>query len=787
MKLEEIISKYTDKEFISTFINLYGLKYFLNNCIIDKNYDFSNLNCNSIVLSESGLQLLEELKQGKYSTCDENILKLGIFLKFYTVELLIDVKNFDYKSFAKSVNDEIIKKHILFPWIYGRTLYDKYFNEFEDQVSSLNIDNVLKLLKDTPIGVFQLGSLVVGPLGIQHSEHNRILPPTTRVKLWHCSDPTCNALHSVKLLSAETIISEVLAEIDELTDKEDDSEWFSFYNKQVEKENTFYDDIKIDDLPITLVYTFGEKELKYILKEIIDKKENARSKLPHNKKFQGSSETIVLSLSKAECFQVILLYSSYDILYYTEKLIAEKTILIPSTEIRYSLLQKSGGFFNIFHECNKLGFRSKSSNTQLSLINLRNLILNLYDDERLHQQLEWDLRAYNKDSLKERIEEYINTEEPRKIIRETVFSGLYQINKTFDILKGYFKMPTTPAEEELIIDKVLWKLGFNINIFPPFLEVFEERLAKFKKTISIGTSYGESDKEKIRSCAVNLFVSLEEILKHSLAFTTWVLLSDHLKNTRFKYNYAQATLFMTEILNGYKLNEETELIFDSNGKNTLYPLVEGFTALFGICDALLNEDKEKHKRNEAELPRFIGKTNLIDFPLFHDILLLDIKTSSYQSIREIGLKLTTEFNKNKVLSVRNSLEHDRDDFPLKSDLINACDCLQNTIEDIKISGIFPNVYLFKSLIKDKHNRVIKTFEDYSGKEITISELINYKGYPVPSTDNPIVILPTINFPETIEPIRFKYEENSEYLFYWKNYPRKKHKIIEKKDENYSNN
>lgn len=785
MKVEEICRLYPDNEFIKKFVDLFGIKFFLNNCIINKNFDFSKLDCKAIVLSKSGEALFDKLRKGRYADSEENLLKLAVFLTFYTNELLIDVENSDYNSFVNSISSEIINNRILFPWIYGRILYDKYFDEFEEQESSLEIEEVIRLLKDTPTGIFQMGNWAVGPLGMLYTENRRILPPTSKVRLWHCSDPSCNALHTVNLKTAETIISEILGEIAELTASDEISEWFSFYNKQIENENTFYDDIKIDDIPITLVYCFGGKELKCLLKEIIDNLENARNILPKTKRFQGASDKIVSDLSKSECFQILLLYPSNELLYYTEKLIDDKLIQIPTTEIRYSKLSKSGGFFNVRHECNKLGFRSVSSNTQLSLIHLRNLILNIYDEPNLKQQLEWNLRAYKCDSLKEMVEEYINNEEPRKIIRETVLSGLYQIKKTFDILQGFFKMPSTLEEEELIVDKVLWKLGFNINIFPPFMAVFQDRLNKFKKTIMIGTIYNESDKEKIRSAAVNLFVSLEEILKHSLAFTTWALLSDHLKNTMFKYNYSEATLFMTKTLNGYKLNEETELIFDSSGKNTLYPLVEGFTALFGICDRILKEDKEKYERNNAEKPRFIGKTNLIDFPLQHTILLLDIKIDAYLKIREIGLKLTTEFNKFKILSVRNALEHDREDFPQRNDLVNSCECLQNTIDAITATGLFPNVYLFKSQLKDKHNRVIKIFEDYNGKEITIRELINYKSYPVPRSDMPMVIVPILCFPDTVEPIRFKYEENSEYLFYWKNYPRKKIKEIKEKNESYN--
>ena len=779
MKVDELTEKYSTQEFKDDFTLLYGLKYFLNNCIISKDYDFSAIKSESIVFTEAGEELYKQLLAGKFSNIDAKIIRLAVFLEFYNSDLLINVSESDYKLLEKSISDEIIKGNLLFPWIYGRTLYDKYFEQFEEQEDILENEKVLKLLEDTPKGVFQMGKQVIGPLGILHCDSNRIIPPTRTVKLWHCSDPSCSALHSVRLSSGKTVISEILFEIAKLTEQIENSEWSIFYRKMCDVENSFYDDQKIDDIPITLVYAFGGKELRLVLKEIIDNLQGAREILPTGKKFQGSSDKIIGALTKAECFQIILLFKSIDILKCTEKLIAERKIFIPSTEIRKSKLLKSGGFFNIYHECNRLGFRAVSGTTHLSFIHLRNLILKLYDEPRLKQQLEWTLRFHDYESLKEKVEGYINSEEPKKILKEVILNSAYQVNKTFEYLPGYFQMPKTIEEEEQMIDKILWKLGFDINIYPSILSTFETRLVKFKKIVESTTVFGEADKEKIRSAGVNLFVSLEEVLKHSLSFSTWLLLSDHFKETRFCYNYFEATSFMTQTLNGYKLNDETILTFDANGRNTLFPLIEGFTALYGTCDKFLNECENENIREESELPNFINKTELVDFPLIHKKLVFDIKQSSYQKIKQLGVKIPQEFSRSKVLSIRNAIEHDREDFPLKQDLLNACDCMRNSINDLYESGLFPNVYLFSSLLKDKHNRVLKTFEDYNGRKITISELINYKGYPIPSSDSPLVIVPTISFPNTNEPLRIRYEENSEYLFYWRNYPRKKAKSMKK--------
>ena len=632
------------------------------------------------------------------------------------------------------------------------------------------------------MGFFQLGNVTVGPFGILMSNESRLIVPTRFVKLYHCTDPSCGALHNVQLTSARTIMIDVLNKIEDLSRDKNFSEWEGFYLKKCKSPDSYYNENRLEDLPLSLINTFTEIEIKLVLKELIDSISGSRDLIPKGKRFKGSSENIVSILSIDECFQMILLFRSIDILNTAEKLIFKKEIYIPSTEIRRSKTQKSGGYFNIYHECNKLGFRTNSSQSHLSFIRLKNLILNIYDEPYLKGQIEWTLRFCQKESLAETVEGYINIQEPRKIIRELVLGGALQIQKTFNLLQGYFKMPTTPDEEEEIIDKVLWKLGFSVNIYPAFFSLYEDRLSKFSKIINESSTYSEKDKERIRSAAVNMFVSLEEILKHSLAFSTWLLLSDHYKVTHFNYNYTDATSFMTEIFNLYQKSGENKLIFDSDGKNTLYPLVTGFSVLFSICDEFLGSHEEENIRQTSELPGFIGKTSLVQFPLKHLKLLFDIKKSSYLAIRAIGIQLTENFNRHKVLAIRNSLEHDREVFPTKNEIIKACECMKDSIESLKASGLFPNVYLFKSLVKDQFNRVLKTFEDYNGKEIVISELINFKGYPIPSSYSPIVIVPSISFPETTDPVRIKYEENSEYLFYWKNYPKRKQKIQREESE-----
>ncbi|HXP52954.1 MAG TPA: hypothetical protein VN922_23620, partial [Bacteroidia bacterium] len=541
-------------------------------------------------------------------------IKYAIFIEFYYEELFVDINNTDLDKLIEILNKQIISGELTFPWVYGRLLYDKYFEEFNEQDDELEYENTIKLLKDTPTGVFQLGNLIVGPLGVIKGANKRLIPPTLHIKLWHCSDPSCTAFHDTELNSAITIIDVIHKEMYSLFKDEQESEWGEFYGELIDPQSRYYDINRLFDIPYLLINAFGYRELKRLLQEVIENDSEFRNRLPSSKKVKGSANDIVSKLTKYECFQILLLAKDEVIVKLVEKLISSNDIVIPPTEIRKELINRHVGAFEIYHECNKLGIRAVSHRYNLALARLNNLIMEIYNDPILKENLEWRFRGEPQKTFKEKIESYTLKEEPRKIISEVILSGPVQIKKTFSVLFGDFKMPDEVEEVNVTIDKILWKLGFDINLYPSFLTKFWERSTLFQSVVKGCTNLNDTEKDKIRSSAVNFFVSVEEIIEQALSFITWALLSDHYIETKFRYNFETARDFMCVTLNGHVISGNSPLIFDQDGKNTLFPLTAGFSALIEICDKMISEGAAKYKRPASELPHLYKKMILF---LFH--------------------------------------------------------------------------------------------------------------------------------------------------------------------------
>ena len=325
---------------------------------------------------------------------------------------------------------------------------------------------------------------------------------------------------------------------------------------------------------------------------------------------------------------------------------------------------------------------------------LKRVIKSLYSEKNELRDLAYKLRFVDRKKLYDKLENYLYTENPKKIVRDLVISSPSNLEKTFKLMRyGKFSTPSTIEEEDRLIDKILWKLGFDISLYPPQHTIFWERLKKFLEISQNYTTDDESNREIIRSAGVNFFVSLEEILNLSLSFMTWALLSDHYSITKFKFNFSEAQNFMASCLNGKSIGSNPPLIFDESGKNTLYPLIQGFTLLAKMCEEFI-EHGESRLRSKNELPHFYGKTDMQLFPFIHKEFILDLCEYDHNQIIEFLRKITLELEKGNISKIRNQIDHKRVDFPNKEEIKCAIVSVDSIIREAENLGVIPLIYTY---------------------------------------------------------------------------------------------
>jgi hypothetical protein len=558
--INQLLAEYKDDTFRDQFLKAIEIREQYTGGILTENYQPSNVFSDSVSLTQYGKKYADFLKSIDDSLTDSEI-NFVLFIRFFHEELFIDVIETKFDVIIKVLNEDIISGKIRYPWIFDTLLYDKFLEVFGSGRETLSFEDVRKLLDGTPKGVFQYGDGLVGPFGLIKSEQKRWFPPRKKLPLWHCPDAGCTKLHTVKLLGYNGKISKLsktlLSKLE--TDCPEPSNWDVFYYiNSVNQNQRYYDEIQLRDIMIYLGNCFNENELKLILKRLIETySKYIRPLFPSTGQFkdnfEGSSDQITNGLDKSKYLQLILILSDQRIVRTIESLIEENIIEIPATEIR-TLKKHSSRFdtgslsFGI--ECSRNGIRSISNSGPIALIRLKRLIREIYKSPPNLELLDWKLRHITGESRYEKLDMYLHSENPKKILSNLVLESPNNLKIAFDYLRyGKFDVPNNIEEENRIISKLLWKVGFDVNMYPDHINLFWSRYNRFAEIVSRCDGTNGEIQELLRSSAVNFFVSLEQILGYSLSFMTWTLLSDHIGTTHFKLNLKDAQEFMATTLN----------------------------------------------------------------------------------------------------------------------------------------------------------------------------------------------------------------------------------------------
>lgn len=784
---QQLAAEYSDPEYLAAFGAHFSLSRFLANGIVGDDYSPGGDFTEYVTLTEYGEKWAANVRQ-RFTSISPSELSLALYVEFYHSDLFIDPLATNQKSVEKFLDDQVTMGKLVHPWVYGRILYDRFFDLFPDATKTLTYDQARSLLEGTPSGVFQLQDYLVGPFGLLRSSQRRELRPMRSLPLWHCSDLSCSALHPVHLQTGHCSITDVTTFLRTEAAKVEGpaSEWAGLYSHHdLDGSPSYFDDLHTHDIPGLLGNGFTLDELRLICENLLDSDSKAiRERLPDTKRVRtlmaAPPAKIVQSLDLAQALQMILLGEDHSICKVIDSLVDAEKLHIPPTEIRNAGTRpRSGSWFSMAVDCSRLGLRTVSyrKRSSVAFARLRRLVTKLYASEPKLGQLEWKLRHVDGQSLFEKLDSYLHNTEPSVAVSSLVFAD----PECFATALGDYGIatPHSPIDEtteQRLIEKLLWKLGFDVKLYPEHNSTFWRRHEALLATARTDLPYSERDKEAIRSAAVNFFVSLEEILDHSLSFSSWALFSDHYKDTQFEFSLPKARKRMAGVLDGREITKDAPLRIDANGLNTLYPLIEGFAQLSMACKEHLEMDASAHARADQELPGFHQKTELDLFPFVHTILLLDLRAYDQQRIIDLLHSVARTLEQAGICDIRNRLEHKREDFPVQEQIETALDAAARCAEKLERSGLYPKVSYHRRSESDHHRRTKHVFQDYKGSELILNSPSQYRTALSLNLNAPLIIVPSMTIGESTDLIRFVLVEESPYVQLWENYPRRRSKV-----------
>lgn len=766
----------------------YSIRSFVRNCIYSENYHATDGISDVLKLTKKGNEIYQEvleysLKNIPGTTSSD--IHFAMFLSFGTKDLFIDLETTDINKLQSLISEDIRQRRLMLPFLYDRLLYDKGLSLFDREFDSIDYEKTIELLTNTPQGVFQVEEFVSGPFGILISPSKRKIQPTAMVPLFHCSNPACESIHPCKLGSGKSVIPDIERKILDIIKLEKKFEWNEYYIKELTESN-YFDLLHPGNLPWLLGNAFSEHELRNILSEsICSRSSSIKQQLvetPYSNFLHGSPHELTKKLNKGETLQLLLLETNEHIVMTIENLIENKTIDIPWSETRtpkYSLSLRTA--YKVNSEVSRLGVRFVPTVTNMATVRTRSIINELYSSKDDKAALEWALRHHPGKTANEKLEAITNKENPRELVKQLIMSNPDKLEKAFSILKyGNFRIPKNIHEEETIIDKILWKIGYDINSYPEEQRLLRERISQLRSAARKLKSYSESEREIVRSVGVNLFVSMEEFLETSLSFCCWLLLSDHLGTTRYKFNSGKARKILSSSLSNLRSIEGKPIIYSNAGKNTLFPLIQGYSILAEKCEDIIR-NHANYVRHDSQIPSLYKRTSIVEFPFPHTVLVADLRPDIRNNILTTLRQLTYSLETSGIYNTRNGIDHKRDEFPTKDDICNTCGNIEEIIESIERCGLYPTYYSQKNTVIDEHDRGIITFEDYLQNEITITSPSQFASCNLPPQTINQILVPIVQIGDSTEIFRCTYEVDSDYIRMWDGYPKSRISITKSED------
>lgn len=310
MRTRELLRRYAGSvEFCNKFVHLFSCKDFFGQGIRKKAYTPDAQLTSAIAFTAEGEKLVDTVQGSHGVSLDE--ARFIVFLVFAHDELLVEVEETDTSTVEKVLNAELLSGKIRFPWVFEHELYDRAFQLFPHLAADdLTASQTEDLLRDTSPGVFQLGTLVVGPFGLLHSLERRWCPPVRQIALSHCSDPTCGHVHYARLAQLDSKLHDIRAAVQDALEQErgPSSTWYGFFSDLLLPQNYYYDETWYGKVMWLLANGFSKREMERILLRALERSGKAvRQQFPADDFFSTSNEKLVSKMTKSQMLQCLCL------------------------------------------------------------------------------------------------------------------------------------------------------------------------------------------------------------------------------------------------------------------------------------------------------------------------------------------------------------------------------------------------------------------------------------------------------------------------------------------------
>jgi len=773
--VEELRAEFTNPDWRQKFAELSDLMELLGDCIIGDSYVVPDEVNSAIKLTESGHVALGQLtRKEKVNPKDARLM---CALTLGHVDLFLDIDSTDLDRLVSALHREILERKIQFPFVWGRDLYDLYASNYEQEKDVLTNEETLKLLRDLPPGVAQYGPFTVGPYGLRRSLSTRGIHGQRRVAAYHCAVPSCHVIHPVMLQTGQG--AAINRDRDKLEDylqqdSNEPSDWWAFADSLSGSADARYGDQQVGVLLPLIGDALSDAELRSLVAEVLDTKGGHLRVALADFAVVKNAGDFVDQRSRAELLQLCLIANERAVQVALDQLVRKGTIGIPRGDVRRPVINRQirSGAFHLRAELGTHGTRFVSDDPGLAVLRERRLLNKLYLRDKASdvQELEWQLRGVDIEDLDEKLESYFRTRTPQETLERFVLA-----RKT-NVVTACHEVGIDDAdglEDEQLIEAMLWKLGFPIDIDEDPHASFwvrHQQLSALAQSSTMGSS------ERFLEVANPYFTGLEGILLDSLAYTAWALMSDHTRSSRpFSYDDATDREAGLALLQSIADQEGKDGAFAPDfvsEKVELRNLIEGFRRMAKHLESC-RSDPERYTRPPSELPDYDGKTSLKSFVLRSTLPFLDLSRPSQDRILAGMCSISEAMVAADVFSVRNDYAHYRRNAPDIAKVEHALEAVGRSITRLEHLGFCRIVFVPAAVKSDRWGHTRHEFIGPRSYEHIFSRPTTLDWMGLPELDEPQYLMRAASFDDPNEVLRFTRRYHSDYSSLWSSYPKRR--------------
>lgn len=773
--VEDLSAEFTDSAWRHKFAEFSDLMELLGDCIISDSYVVPDEVNAAIKLTETGQAVLDRLtRKDKVNAKDARLM---CALALGHVDLFVDIDSTDVDRLMTVLHEELLERQIQFPFVWGRELYDLYASTYEQEKDVLTNEETLKLLQNLPPGVAQYGPFTIGPYGLRRSPSNRGIHGRRRVAAYHCAIPSCHTVHPVMLQTGQgAAINRDRGKLEDYLqqDTNDSSDWWAFADSLSGSADARYGDQQVGVLLPLIGDALSDTELQNLVVDILNAKGGHLRTAIAEFTSVKDAKVFATERTRAELLQLCLIANERTVSTALDKLVRNGSIVVPRGDVRRPLInhQIRSGAFNLRAELGTHGARFVSDDPGLAILRERRLLNKLYlrEEEGDVQELEWQLRGIEVEDLDEKLENYFRSKTPQESLERLVLA-----RKT-NVVTACHEVGIEDEDEltdEKLIEAILWKLGFPIDVDEDPHASFwsrHQRLSALAQSSTMGSS------ERFLEVAGPYFSSLEGILLDSLAYTTWALLADHTRSDRpFSYDDA------TDRESGLALLQS--MVDGEGGDNTFTPdfsservelrnLIESFRRLAKHLETC-RSNPELYRRSRSEFPDYDGKTDLKRFVLRSTLPFLDLSRPSQDRITAGLYSIAEVMTAADVFSVRNDYAHYRRNAPDIAKVERAMEAIGGSVTRLEHLGFCRIVFVPAAVKSDRWGHARHEFVGPRSYEHVFFRPTTLDWMGLPELDESQYLMRAASFGDPNEVLRFTRRYNSDFSSLWSDFPKRR--------------